>query len=185
MTSSSKTPPFNLRLLLILLTAMAVSMVSPLAAPEPSSMPSSRRQVIQTTVVSGAGVLAVGGGATSSPAAAAAAGPNSLKTKDVDDNFAIWTAPTPATGKSGRKRHAEEAGSSSKANGKRPANGVSGEIPGKEGVGPGECSDTFFKGFHDEEHAISYGKLTCKENEVFSVLKCSSGKWLLLKSIEE
>ena len=46
-------------------------------------MPSSRRQVIQTTVVSGAGVLAVGGGATSSPAAAAAAGPNSLKTKDV------------------------------------------------------------------------------------------------------
>ena len=46
-------------------------------------MPSSRRQVIQTTV-SAAGVVAVGGGVTSSvPAAVAAAGPNSLKTKDV------------------------------------------------------------------------------------------------------
>ena len=114
------------------------------------------------------------------------------KIKEHDDNFVLWTPETKAKARA-PKRSATEEATPSKADGKRPANGsksttakgVPGEISGKEGIGPGEYSDTFFKGFHDEEYAISYAKLTCKENEVFTVLKCSGGKWLLLKSIEE
>lgn len=116
--------------------------------------------------------------------------PNQLeKVKEFDDNFVEFGLIEKAKQRAA-KRSAEERpnGGGGKADGKRPAtsatNGVPGEIPGKEGVGPGEYSDTLFKGFHDEEHAISYAKLTCKENEVFTVLKCSNGKWLLLKSIE-
>jgi hypothetical protein len=122
--------------------------------------------------------------------------PNQLeKVKDFDDNFVELGLIEKAKQRAAKRSADERPSGGSKADGKRQANGsgavppttngVPGEIPGKEGIGPGEYSDTFFKGFHDEEHAIAYAKLTCKENEVFSVLKCSSGKWLLLKSIEE
>jgi hypothetical protein len=115
------------------------------------------------------------------------------KAKETDENFIDLGIIETNKRQRAPKRTSEERPNGQKPEGKRPAmgaatsatNGVPGEIPGKEGVGPAEYSDTFFKGFHDEGHAIAYAKLTCKENEVFTVLKCSSGKWLLLKSIEE
>lgn len=113
------------------------------------------------------------------------------KIKEHDENFVLWSPETKAKGRA-PKRGATEEASPSKADGKRPATGakstsakgVPGEVPDCEGIGPGEYSDTFFKGFTDEGHAISYAKLTCKDNEVFSVLRCGNGKWLLLKSLE-
>lgn len=110
---------------------------------------------------------------------------------EIDDNF-VWIGAV-ETRKRASKRSADEGGNS-KADAKRQANGTAssssssatattGEIVGKEDV-VSICGDpTTMKAFADKDLAVSYTKLSCAQNEVFTILPCGNGNWLLLKSL--
>ncbi len=57
------------------------------------------------------------------------------------------------------------------------------EVAVKDGPGPGIDSDALFKAFTDKDLGFHYAKLTCATNEVFTVLRCSEGNWLLVKTL--
>ena len=115
--------------------------------------------------------------------------------KDIDDNFA-WIGLVENTKRAG-KRTNEEAASSNKAVGKKAAKVAGGtsssaatsaapeDIAEKRGAGAGAVidGDALFKAFTDKDLGFQYAKLQCAANEVFSVLRCSEGNWLLVKTL--
>jgi hypothetical protein len=119
--------------------------------------------------------------------------PNQLeKVKDFDDNFVELGLIEKAKQRAAKRSTDERPNGGSKADGKRPANGVvaapSNAEAEKNGTHPEYEEDTLsicgnptlMKVFTSKDFATSYAELRCKEDQKFTVCQAGPGKFILL-----